>query len=77
MKRVMRKVLIPGAVIAILSVASPAFAIHHGNVPASDCAASHSHVLGQGTPAVGNANLGVSNAVLSVRNNANPPCAND
>ena len=75
MKKVMKKVMIPATVIAVLSVASPAFAIHHGRVPADDCAPSFSHVLGQGTPAVGNANTGNSNNVLPSRNNADPPCA--
>jgi hypothetical protein len=77
MKKVMKKVLIPAAVITILSVASPAFAIHHGNVPATQCAKSHSHKLGEGTPAENNANLGVSNDVLPGANNASPPCHND
>ena len=75
MKKVMKKVLIPAAVIAVMSVASPAFAIHHGNVPADGCAPSFSHVLGQGTPAAQNANTGNSNNVLPSRNNATPPCA--
>jgi hypothetical protein len=75
MKKGLKKVLIPATVIAVLSVASPAFAIHHGRVPASDCAPAFSHVLGQGTPAVGNANTGNSNNVLPSRNNADPPCA--
>ena len=73
----MKKVLIPATVIAVLSVASPAFAIHHGNVPATQCAAPNSHKLGEGTPAENNADTGNSNNVLPSRNNANPPCAND
>jgi hypothetical protein len=75
MKKVMKRVLIPAAVIAVLSVASPAFAIHHSNLPADDCAPFFSQVLGQGTLAEDKANLGRSNAKLAQHNNADPPCA--
>jgi hypothetical protein len=71
MKKVMKKVMIPAAVIAVLSVASPAFAIHDPFVPAGNCAASNSQAVGH--PATGKANTAFANSVLAERNNADPP----